>query len=241
MAEQSYPFEDSDVTESQFASWASAIGGTGVVTGLAVAPQSAMTVQVPIGAAIVRGVYYNNDAAKNLVVGAAPAAGNTRIDYVVLHLNFTTNTIVAEIKAGTANTSGGSPPALTQTASEWEHPIAKITVASGTATITSGMIQQLLADQGRPFYTWADLAQRPTPTQIVAIGLQRSDKTLWLWAGAAWTQFGHQPAWADITGKPATFPPTTPINANTVNGMLLDHGTSLPAPGTAGRVFLLHA
>lgn len=241
MAETSFPFEDTDVSESQFAAWAAALAGNGVVSGLAVSPGSGMQVSVAAGTALVRGVYYENTSAKAITVGAAPAAGNTRIDLVVLHLRMATNTVVAEVKAGTANTSGGVAPSLVQTSTEWEHPIARITVASGAASVTTGMLQALLSDPGRHVYTWAETAQRPTPSEATALGLNRADGTWWLWNGTTWTQFGHRPQWADIQGKPATFPPVTPINANTLNGITVTHGTSLPGSGNNGDVFLLHS
>lgn len=242
MAEASYPFENTDVTESQFSAWAAALAGTGVVSGLAVAPQSGMNIALASGEALVRGVYYANDATKTLAVSAAPAAGNTRQDYVVLHLDTAANTVTAEVKAGTANTSGGVLPSLVQTATEWEHPIAKVTVAAGTAAITGGMLVALNHDQGRSVYTWTVATAVPTPSAPVALGFNRTDKTWWLWNGSTWSQFGNTIPWESVTGKPATFPPTTPVDAATVNGRDWDHGTGLPASGDAdGDVFYLHA
>jgi len=241
MAETSLPFENTDVSESQFAKWARAIVGNGIVEGLTVTAGSGMQTLVATGTAMVRGVFYENDASKPLTISSAPATGNTRLDLVVLRLDFTANTLLAVVKNGTANTSGGTLPALTQTDTVWEHPIEKITVAAGTAAITGGMLQALDSDVGQRVVTYADDASRVAPLNAPAIGLNRSTKVLSLWDGATWVDLNTSVAWAGITGKPDTFPPSTPIDANTLNGMRVDHGTVLPSSGNDGDVFLLHS
>ena len=92
MAENSWPFENADTTEIQFSKWASALAESGPITGLDVTLASGMTVNVGIGTGIVRGMFYENTTAKALVIGAAPAAGQTRLDQIVLKLDLAGNT-----------------------------------------------------------------------------------------------------------------------------------------------------
>src|SRR5687768_16046540 len=121
MAEQSWPFYGAETNETQFSQWARTLGDSGIATGLALTAPGGMAVGVGVGNGLVRGVYYNNDAVKSLAIGAAPGtAGQTRLDAIVLRLDQTANTIVAAVKAGTANTSGGALPALTQTETTFE-------------------------------------------------------------------------------------------------------------------------
>lgn len=95
---------------------------------------ASVNVEVHVGAALVNGKLYESDATKQLAVGAN-ASGNPRIDLVVLRIDYTAQTIRQVIKQGTP---AGSPvrPALIQSASIWEIPLADIAVANGFSTIT---------------------------------------------------------------------------------------------------------
>lgn len=109
-------------------------GLTGFLT--IIAP-GGMQVQVWPGEAMIQGFLYKNDANKNLSI-ASNASGSTRIDLVVIRLNRTANTCVAAIVQGIA---GAGAPALTQiVGGTWEFQIASVSIASGTAAITTGMI-----------------------------------------------------------------------------------------------------
>ena len=185
MAEASWPFYGVETNETQFSKWARAFAYSGISQGLALTPGTGMQVVVGTGSALVRGVYYENDTNKTLTIGAAPAAGQTRQDAIVLRLDQTANTITAAVKAGTANSSGGALPAMTQNETTWELLIGVITVAAGTAAITTGMINELKPSTGLRVIPY-DTADRPTPTDSVAIGIDLTTKRLELWAGGAW-------------------------------------------------------
>lgn len=92
-------------------------------------------VAVATGAAWVNGKLYRNTASKNLNVSTP--AGATRIDRVVLHLDYTVNpmTCVAQILAGV---EGGAAPALTQVdGTTWEISLAQVSITTGgVITIT---------------------------------------------------------------------------------------------------------
>lgn len=150
MTEASWPFYGTETNETQFSKWARSLADSGIVTGCALSAGTGMTVNIAAGQALVRGVFYENDAAKALTVGAAPGtAGQTRLDAIVLRLDQTANTITAAIKAGTANTSGGTLPTLTQNETTYELLIGTVSVANGVAAITSGMITELRPSTGK--------------------------------------------------------------------------------------------
>ncbi|UVK61357.1 minor tail protein [Microbacterium phage Gingerbug] len=239
MVEASWPFYGVETNETQFSKWARAMAFSGINAGLALTPGTGMQVVIGAGSALVRGVYYENDANKTLTVGAAPASG-TRLDAVVLRLDQTANTITAAVKAGTANGSGGSLPSLTQNETTWELLIGIITVAAGQATVTTGSINALRPSTGLRVYPY-ETAKRPTPAEEVALGVNTSAKSIELWIGGAWIELttlanmagtlavgkggtgatsaaaaranlgaaptSHTHPWADVTGKPSTYPP----------------------------------
>jgi len=103
----------------------------------------AMTVQVNVGAALLDGHWYHNDAAETLSI-ANNSTGATRYDSVVLQFVAATPSIRLVVKTGTA-----SPPTLTDTIAysltsavtgvlEWE--IARITVANAASSIVNANI-----------------------------------------------------------------------------------------------------
>lgn len=186
MTEASWPFYGVETNETQFSKWARALAFSGIASGLALSPGTGMQVVVGAGSGLVRGIYYENDANKTLAVAAAPAAGNTRLDAIVLRLDQTANSIVADIKTGTANGGGGALPALTQNETTWELLIGIVTVASGTAAITGGMINALRPSTGLRVYPYAGQAKRPTPSEEIALGVDTSSKRIEIYAGAAW-------------------------------------------------------
>ena len=197
MAEASWPFYGVETNETQFSKWARALAFSGIASGLALTPGTAMQVILGIGQGLVRGVFYENDSNKTLVIGAAPAAGLVRLDAIVLRLDQAANTITAVVKAGGTNSTTGTLPALTQNETTWELLIGTVTVANGTAAITGGMINALRPSTGLRVYPY-DTAKRPTPSEDVAIGVDLTTKRLELWAGAAWVNLSDFSLFAGI-------------------------------------------
>lgn len=97
-------------------------------------------VELKIGAAVVRGTLYLNDATLTLTV-QPNASGNARIDTLVLRKDYPAQTVRAAIKQGTPGATP-APPTLVQTAIEWEIPIVDIAVANGFSTISDANITQ---------------------------------------------------------------------------------------------------
>jgi len=94
-------------------------------------------VLVSAGTAFVAGVYVNSDASTTLAGLAANAGSSARTDYVVLRLDWSTNTASIAVVQGTS----GAAPALTQTAGTlWEMPLARVSVAPSATTLTNANI-----------------------------------------------------------------------------------------------------
>lgn len=107
-------------------------------------------VDVKIGVALVNGTLYETDAAVTVTV-AANAAGNPRIDTVVLRVDYTAQTCRVVLKQGTAAASPARP-SLTQNTSLWEMPIADIAVANGFSSI----VQRDVSDRRRFMHSAQD-------------------------------------------------------------------------------------
>lgn len=143
MAENSWPFYGAETNETQFSKWARTLADNGIATGLDITPGSGMQVTIGVGNGLLRGLFYENTSALAKSVTAAPVAGQTRRDYLILKLDQNLNKITFEVKAGTANTSGGALPSLQQDETIYEFPIGTLTVPGGVAAITSAMISEL--------------------------------------------------------------------------------------------------
>lgn len=199
MAEASWPFYGVETNETQFSKWARTLAFSGISTGLALTAGTGLQVVLGIGSGLVRGIYYENDAPKNLAIGAAPAAGQTRLDAIILRLDQVANTITAVVKPGTANTDGGALPALTQNETTWELLIGIVTVAAGTAAITTGMINALRPSIGLRVYPYST-AKKPTPAEEFALGIDTDLKRLELWIGGAWVNLSAFTNMAGVLG-----------------------------------------
>jgi len=194
MAEQSFPFENIDTTESQFSEWATNFQETGVqgsptgtelgitVTG------SDLNLTVASGQAFIRGHYYINTS--DLVLAVTSAGVNTRIDIVVVELDPEANTIVTKIVSGEAVSADPVAPTLTQSAAGiYQLPIATLTIPTSTVVITSGMLTDTRTFMGNRVGIWTT-ATRPTdPTNYQTIGYNTTLEYHESWNGTAWVGF----------------------------------------------------
>lgn len=142
MAITTVGFDNADITEAGFAKLMSAMGRVaneqGVTTGM-VASAGGGTRQVSItaGEAVAPGLLVTSDAAATVSL-AANSSGAARTDYVVLTVDWGTNSAAFAAVTGSSVT----PPALTQTAgSTWQIPLARVTVANGATTFASSDIE----------------------------------------------------------------------------------------------------
>lgn len=187
MAENSWPFYGAETNETQFSKWARTLADNGIASGLAITAGGGMQVSLGIGFGLVRGLYYENTSALLKAVAAAPAAGNTRKDYLILKLDQTANTITFVVKTGTANTSGGALPSLVQDETTYEFPIGTLTVASGVAAITAAMITELRPGIGNRVLVNSE-ARKPTAASANgALFFNTTTKQIEYSDGASWS------------------------------------------------------
>lgn len=138
-------FDNQTITEAQLAEFFHKImAKDGVLANLGdsmlaviQATPAAMSVVVGTGDAWIQGAWYQNSAAKTLTVTTAHAS-LSRIDRVVLRLDWAANTIGVVMLDGTAGS--GIPTPLTQNSSTWEISLAKVTVAGGATSILTANI-----------------------------------------------------------------------------------------------------
>jgi len=194
MAEQSFPFENIDTTESQFSEWATNFQETGVqgsptgtelgitVTG------SDLNLTIAAGQAFIRGHYYINT--DDLVLAVTSAGTDTRIDIVVVELDPEANTIVTKLVQGEAVSVDPVAPTLTQSATGiYQLPIATLTIPTSTVVITSGMLTDTRTFMGNRVGIWTT-ATRPTdPTNYQTIGYNTTLEYHESWNGTGWVGF----------------------------------------------------
>ena len=194
MAEQSFPFENIDTTESQFSQWAlnfqeTGVQGspTGTELGITVTG-SDLNLTVAAGQAFIRGHYYINT--DDLVLAVTSAGVNTRIDIVVVELDPEANTIVTKIVSGEAVAADPVAPTLTQSATGiYQLPIATLTIPASTVAITTGMLVDTRTFMGNRVGIWTT-ATRPTdPTNYQTIGYNTTIESHESWNGTAWVGF----------------------------------------------------
>jgi len=194
MAEQSFPFENIDTTESQFSEWATNFQETGVqgsptgtelgitVTG------SDLNLTIAAGQAFIRGHYYINTS--DLVLAVTSAGVNTRIDIVVVELDPEANTIVTKIVSGTAVAADPVAPTLTQSATGiYQLPIATLTIPTSTVVITAGMLMDTRTFMGNRIGIWTTATRPANPTAYQTLGYNTTIGRHESWNGTAWVGF----------------------------------------------------
>ena len=194
MAEQSFPFENIDTTESQFSEWATNFQETGVqgsptgtelgitVTG------SDLNLTVASGQAFIRGHYYINTS--DLVIAVPTAGVNTRIDIVVVELDPEANTIVTKIVLGEAVSADPVAPTLTQSATGiYQLPIATLTIPTSTVVITTGMLVDTRTFMGNRIGIWTTATRPANPTAYQTLGYNTTIEAHESWNGTAWVGF----------------------------------------------------
>lgn len=143
MAEQSFPYDagaGATISEADWQRMARRFLNTGVIAGdldqLAVSADGlTRSVTVATGHAFIEGFFYRNDAAKNIPLDAADAT-NPRIDRIVVRMDRTANTAVAQFVKGTPAASP-TAPALTLTDTVFDLLLADVTVPATAGVIVA--------------------------------------------------------------------------------------------------------
>jgi hypothetical protein len=250
MAEQFFPFENIDVTESQFSKWATNFQDTGIKgnplgTELSVSAEgSTLTIEVAAGQAFIRGHYYINTSTLELPV--ASAGLDTRIDLVVVELDPEANTITSKLVQGEAVASDPVAPTLIQTEEGiYQMLLATLTIPNSTLAITSGMIVNSRTFLSERVGVWTTATRPENAVAYQTFGFNFTTLGHEFWTGTDWVSFAN-PITTEgdlIAGGPDGMPERVPIGLE--NEILKSDGTTLrwaPAPSADGgteTVFLL--
>jgi hypothetical protein len=211
LAITSYPFDAQVVTETQFSQMFREFQDSGVVasfgssSGFQVSAGTGMNVNVSAGLAFLRGHMVQSTATE--VVAIPAASTSVRVDRVVLRLDPSQNSIVLAVKQGTAGST--TPPSLTQTDTGiFEIGLASITVNANVTSIAAGDIVRIRPFVGHRVGAW-NTTTRPASPRFGMLGYN-ADTSRWeFWNDTAWTPLISIVDWANLSGKPATFPPST--------------------------------
>lgn len=190
MAQNSWPFENIDTTETQYSLLFSEFQDSGVAgdnsnaSTIGVTVAGGMVLTVSDGFSVIRGFAYQNTADLSLTVEAADS--QPRIDTVVLRLDPSTNSIVAAIKKGTPAASP-SAPALTQTPDGiYELPLANILVPASVIALDPGNLTDRRQFLGSHVGLWFT-ASRPSSPDKGRIGYNVTTGKLEWWDGSTWS------------------------------------------------------
>lgn len=97
-------------------------------------------VTVGAGDCAASGLMVSNSTSQNVTL-PANSSGNPRIDYIVVNIDWVADTATITSVTGSP---GGSPvpPALVKTAgTQWQLPLARVTVASGAGQLAGGTVE----------------------------------------------------------------------------------------------------
>jgi hypothetical protein len=192
MAQTSWPFEDQNTSEVEYSTLFDKLQNSGVAGDPSVSDlqpfgdSSGMVVKIPAGFAIVRGHAYLSTTQESLAV--TNSAANPRIDFVVLELNPTANTITLKMVNGTPAASP-VPPTLTQTTDAiYQMPLAQVLVPGSATTIAAGNVTGVRSFLGTQWGRWTNLTRPASPRAGVA-GLNTTTGQPEFWNGSSWVSF----------------------------------------------------
>lgn len=194
MAQTSFPFENIDVTETQYSRLFRNFQDYGVkgIPGdnqLRVsAPGDSMTVAVSSGQAFVRGHYYINSQTESIVI--LSAGEMTRIDAIVLELDPVGNSILLKVVRGEEVASNPVAPALTQLdAGVYQMALAYLTIPANTTAITSEMLTDVRRFMGQRIGIWTTSTRPADPIANFTIGFNATIGFHESWNGSEWIPF----------------------------------------------------
>ncbi|MBA4495092.1 hypothetical protein ACFO25_09875 [Paenactinomyces guangxiensis] len=99
-----------------------------------VGDDSTLSVIVFTGSAWIQGHFFDTDSNIDKTLSSVTTSGNSRIDMVVLRLDWLENTISVEVIEGTEATNPTAPSLTKNFGSRWEIPLAQVAVPYGATT-----------------------------------------------------------------------------------------------------------
>lgn len=204
MTISSYPFDGQVTTEAQYSKLFRELQDSGVAASADAldfkvsADASGMNVKVQPGFAILRGHAIESTAVETLTIAASGQSART--DRVVMRLDPTANAITLAVLTGTSITA----PAVTQT----DQGIFEVSlgVVAVDANVTNIASTKVTDDRRFVGHNVTVYSTRPTSPRKGLLGFNTTTSVWEFWSGSAWTDLL---AWASLSGKPATFPPSS--------------------------------
>lgn len=194
MAETSFPFENVDVSETQFSRFFRNFQDYGVKgipgdTKLNVSgDDSGLQVRVSAGEAFVRGHYYINTS--QATVELLSAGLNTRIDAIVLELDPVENSIILKAVRGEEVLVDPVAPDLTQLdAGVYQMLLAYVTIPGSTSSITGEMITDKRTFMGQRIGVWTTDTRPVNPLANLTFGYNATIGFHEVWNGSDWVSF----------------------------------------------------
>jgi hypothetical protein len=144
MTQTSYPLAKSPIlTPQQWSKMARNWLNTGIIKGQlnelqVYADSTGMQVKAKSGQAYLNGHFYESDAEEVLPISMADAT-NTRIDRIIVRLDYTDDSVKLAVLQGVPAVSPVAP-ALTQNTSRWEISLARISIDKNVSTIAAGNV-----------------------------------------------------------------------------------------------------
>ena len=221
MAETSTPFYGVETDENEFSEWGELLLESGVAEGLEITAGSGLSVDVAAGRGFVRGRLYENGATKNVTLSGAPGSG-TRLDAIVLRVDFTAKTIEVVKKDGTTS-GGGTLPSLQRDNSIWELLIARVAIASGTLSLDPADVTDMRPMLGARVFPYAAASGRPDPVGF-AVGLNTDTRRLEFTTDGGATWLDLRIDWANVTSQP-TAPPSHSLDSHSGSLSVAKGGT----------------
>lgn len=204
---QAYPFDSVDTTEAQYGR----LFGLLQDDGIADLPTSASG-QVTAGGGLSVNVasfpaaYLSGGIAalaSAATVALDVAAAQTRIDRIVVRVDWTSNTAVLDKLSGVAG--AGVPKALTQVKGGiYEISLARITVPAGAVNIAASNITDEREFISQRVLAYAASNRPDAATVGVALGLNYTTKRLEISDGSTWSTVGGETPTAGVLGYPGT-------------------------------------
>lgn len=193
MAQASYPFENIDVSETQFSRWARNFQETGVkgtpgdanlwVQG----DDSGLQVRVTAGQAFILGHYYENTSQATVTIDSPGT--NARVDIIVLELSHANNSILLKAVKGEEVAANPVAPALTQTEALYQLPLAVLTMPAATSSITNVMLEDVRTFMSERIGLWTTATRPANPVAGRTIGYNATIGAHEVWSGSEWRGF----------------------------------------------------
>lgn len=218
MTQTSYPFDNQEVSETQYSELFRNLQDTGVIGNSALevtADSSGLNIKVASGQAFVRGHFYESTTTERLTVATGEAAA--RIDTCVLRLDPGRNLIELALVKGTASVAP-TPPALDQTSSGvYELPLADVAVPANAVTIPASAIASRRTFASSRVGRWTT-AERPKSPALGRMGFNESTGTWEFYNGSDWAGLASWSAPTGLEGRTLHINDSAPLNSQGKNG-----------------------